>query len=93
MLPDNYPVTLILRLDLPNPKFLNHLEMNLEGMMSANQLDGYYFLTQNGKPVHHSEAHLEPENRLGRAISAIQSDDILIADTDPNTGIEYGELT
>ena len=66
---------------------------SLEGMMSANQLDGYYFLTQNGKPVHHSEAHLEPENRLGRAISAIQSDNILIADTDPNTGIEYGELT
>jgi hypothetical protein len=90
------PVTLILRLDLPDPKFLSHLELHLESMLTANQLDGYYFLTKNGAPVHHRDEHLELENRLGRAISAIQNDDILIrslADTDPNTGIEYGELT
>ena len=86
------PVTLILRLDLPDPKFLNHLEMNLEGMLSANQLDGYYILTQNGKSVQHREPHLAKENRLGTAIAAIQNDEILLADTDPLTGIEYGNL-
>jgi hypothetical protein len=62
-------------------------------MLKLNKIDGYYFLTQNGAPFHHREEHLELENRLGRSIAAIQRNDILIADTDPATGIEYGELT
>jgi hypothetical protein len=86
------PVTLILRLDLPDPKFLDHLEMHLESMLNANQLDGYYFLTKNGIPVQHREPHLAEENRLGRSIAAIQNEEILLADTDPLTGIEYGNL-
>ena len=67
--------------------------LTVEDMLKLNKIDGYYFLTQNGAPFHHREPHLELENRLGRAISAIQRNDILIADTDPATGIEYGELT
>ena len=91
---NNY-TKLILKIDLPTDR-LETFEMHLEDMLKLNKIDGYYFLTQNGAPFHHREEHLELENRLGRAISAIQRDEILIAglaDTDPETGIEYGELT
>ena len=73
-------------------RFLSLIENGLEDRI----MNAFYFLTVNGSPVHHSDEHLEPENRLGRAISAVQRNDILItglADTDPETGIEYGELT
>jgi len=65
-------------------RFLSLIENGLEDRI----LNAFYFLTVNGSPVDHRAEHLEPENRLGRAISAIQT-----ADVDPQTGVEYGELT
>ena len=93
MLPDNYPVSIILKVDLPNAVAADLFEMSLHDSINLGKLDGFYFLTRNGHPIRHSDAHLEPENRLGRAISALQRHEILYADTDPETGIEYGELT
>lgn len=96
MLPDNYPVSIILKVDLPNAVAADLFEMSLHDSINLGRIDGFYFLTRNGQPIRHSDEHLELENRMGRAISAIQNNDILIAglaDTDPETGIEYGELT
>jgi hypothetical protein len=96
MLPDNYPVSIILKVDLPNAVAADLFEMSLHDSINLGRIDGFYFLTRNGQPIQHSDEHLELENRMGRAISAIQNNDILIAglaDTDPETGIEYGELT
>lgn len=93
MLPDNYPVSIVLKVDLPNAIAADLFEMSLHDSINLGRIDGFYFLTRNGHPIRHGDAHLEPENRLGRAISAIQRGDILHADTDPETGIEYGELT
>ena len=96
MLPDNYPVSIILKVDLPNGVAADLFEMGLHDSINLGRIDGFYFLTRNKVPIRHSDEHLEPENRLGRAISAIQNDEILftgLADTDPETGIEYGELT
>jgi len=93
MLPDNYPVSIILKVDLPNAIAADLFEMSLHDSINLGRIDGFYFLTRNGVPIRHSDAHLEPENKLGRAIAMVQSDELLIADTDPETGIEYGELT
>jgi hypothetical protein len=96
MLPDNYPVSIVLKVDLPNETAASLFEMSLHDSINLGRIDGFYFLTRNKTPIRHSDEHLEPENRLGRAISAIQNDEILftgLADTDPETGIEYGELT
>lgn len=87
--------TLIVRIDLPDDQRDNFLDLMEEGF-NRGSIDGYYILTDNTIPVKHDEPHLQYETRLGRAISAIQRDEILItglADTDPETGIEYGELT
>lgn len=77
-------------------RFLSLIENGLEDRI----LNAFYFLTVNGSPVHHRDEHLAPENRLGVAIATIQNDDVLIralddthADRDPQTGIEYGDLT
>ena len=93
MLPDKYPISIVLKVDLPNETAAYQFEMKLHDLLNEGKMDGFYFLTRNGHPIRHSDEHLEPENRLGRAISAIQRGDILHADTDPETGIEYGELT
>jgi hypothetical protein len=87
--------TLIVRIDLPDDKRDDFLDLMEEGF-NRGSIDGYYILTDNTVPVTHNEPHLQYETRLGRAISALQRDEILItglADTDPETGIEYGELT
>jgi hypothetical protein len=87
--------TLIVRIDLPDDQRDNFLDLMEEGF-NRGSIDGYYILTDNTVPVTHNEPHLQYETRLGRAISALQRDEILItglADTDPETGIEYGELT
>lgn len=87
--------TLIVRIDLPDDKRDDFLEL-MEVGFNRGSIDGYYILTDNTVPVKHDEPHLQYETRLGRAISALQRDEILItglADTDPETGIEYGELT
>jgi len=87
--------TLIVRIDLPDDKRDDFLDLMEEGF-NRGSIDGYYILTDNTIPVKHDEPHLQYETRLGRAISALQRDEILItglADTDPETGIEYGELT
>ena len=95
----NGSTTIILRIDLPDDKRDDFLELMEQGF-NRGTVDGFYFLTQNQVPVHHKEPHLQYENRLGIAIAAIQRDDVLIralddthADRDPQTGIEYGELT
>lgn len=91
---NNY-IKLIVQIDLPTNK-LETFEMHLEDMLKSNTIDGYYFLTQNGSPVHHRAAHLEIENNLGRKIAAVQGDEIMIvdlADTDPASGIEYGDIS
>lgn len=91
---NNY-TKLIVQIDLLTNK-LETFEMHLEDMLKSNTLDGYYFLTQNGSPVHHRAAHLEIENNLGRKIAAVQGDEIMIvdlADTDPASGIEYGDIS
>lgn len=96
MLPDNYPVSIILKVDLPSETAATLFEMHLQDSLNLGRIDGFYFLTRNKTPIRHPDEHLEPENRLGRAISAIQNNEILftgLADTDPETGIEYGELT
>ena len=87
--------TLIVRIDLPDDQRDNFLELMEEGF-NRGSIDGYYILTDNMIPVKHNEPHLQYETRLGRAISAIQRDEVLIAglaDADPETGIEYGDLT
>ena len=87
--------TLIVRIDLPDDKRDDFLDLMEEGF-NRGSIDGYYILTDNTIPVKHDEPHLQYETRLGRAISALQRDEILItglADADPETGIEYGELT
>jgi len=88
----NGSTTLIVRIDLPDDKRDNFLELMEEGF-NRGSIDGYYILTDNTIPVTHNEPHLQYETRLGVAISAIQRDEVLIADTDPETGIEYGDLT
>lgn len=100
MLPDNYPVSIILKVDLPNAVAADLFEMSLHDSINLGRIDGFYFLTRNGQPIRHSDEHLEPENRLGSTIAALQRDEIIyrsidntLADTDPETGIEYGELT
>ena len=93
MLPDKYPISIVLKVDLPSETTASLFEMRLHDDIALGRIDGFYFLTRNGHPIRHADAHLEPENRLGRAISAIQRGEILHADTDPETGIEYGELT
>ena len=95
--------TLIVRIDLPDDQRDNFLDLMEEGF-NRGSMDGYYILTENTIPVHHKEPHLQYETRLGVAISAIQRDEVLIrslhdthdtmsADRDPETGIEYGDLT
>jgi hypothetical protein len=91
----NGSTTLIVRIDLPDDQRDNFLELMEEGF-NRGSIDGCYILTDNMIPVKHNEPHLQYETRLGRAISAIQRDEVLIAglaDADPETGIEYGDLT
>lgn len=91
----NGHTSLIVRIDLPSDK-VDDLLILFENGFDRGTLDGYYFLTRNKTPVVHKEPHLQYESRLGAAIAAIQRDEILfasLADTDPETGIEYGELT
>jgi hypothetical protein len=92
---DNGATKLILQIDIPTDKYDDLLELFEQGF-NRGVMDGYYILTRNHAPVKHKEEHLAPETRLGIAIAAIQNDDILIrslADTDPETGIEYGDIT
>jgi len=93
--------TIILRIDIPSDQRDNLLDLFEHGF-NRGIVDGYYFLTENQVPVKHNEPHLQYENRLGIAIAALQNEDVLIrsiadsnapADTDPETGIEYGDLT
>jgi hypothetical protein len=69
--------TLVLQVDLPT-RFIQHLELHLHGMLDAGQIDGFYMLTKNRAPIHHEDEHLNAENRLGRAISTIQNDKVLL---------------
>ena len=96
----NYPISIILKVDLASEDAADAFEQKLHDQIEDGIVDGFYFLTRNGDPVRHTDEHLEPENRLGNAISAIQRDEILyralsetLSDTDPETGIEYGDLT
>jgi hypothetical protein len=86
---------IVLMVDLESTQYDRFITL-LEDGLDDGILDGFYFLTVNGAPVKHRDEHLELENRLGRAVSAIQQNEILItglADTDPETGIEYGDIT
>ena len=86
---------IVLMVDLESTQHDQFITL-LEDGLDDGILDGFYFLTVNGAPVHHRDEHLELENRLGRAISAVQQNDILItglADTDPETRIDYGDNT
>ena len=92
---DNGYTKLIVQIDIPTASYDDVVALFEEGF-KRGIMDGYYVLTRNGIPVRHSDEHLAPETRLGVAIATIQNDEILIrslADTDPETGIEYGELT
>lgn len=100
MIHGKYPIQLIVQLDIPCENTLARFHDHLEEALERGILDGYYFLTRNKVAVNHTDEHLGPENRLGSAIAAIQNDDVLIrsladnrADSDPVTGIEYGDLT
>jgi hypothetical protein len=91
---NNY-TQLIVQIDLRSDT-INDLVDSFEFMLNKGKIDGFYFLTRNRVPIVHRDQHLQAETRLGAAIAAIQNDDVLIrslADTDPETGIEYGELT
>jgi hypothetical protein len=50
-------------------KFMNFIETAME---NDHGFDGYYLLTKNGIPTHHSDAHLEEENILARSVAAVQ---------------------
>ena len=90
---DNGSTRLIVQIDIPTSAYDDVLIFFEDGF-DMGILDGYYVLTRNGVSVNHSSIpHLASETELGRKIAAIQRDKILMADTDPETGIEYGELT
>lgn len=89
----NNHTRLIIAVDIESHRYHRLLSL-LEDGVEDGIVDGFYLLTRNGVPVNHSSSpHLTPETELGRKIAVIQRDEILIADTDPETGIEYGELT
>jgi hypothetical protein len=87
---------IVLMVDIESQRYHRFVSL-LEDGVEDGIVDGFYFLTVNGSPVQHRDQHLESENALGRKIAAIQRDGILhhgmVADIDPETGIEYGELT
>ena len=87
---------IVLMVDIESQRYHRFVSLLEEGVEDGI-VDGFYFLTVNGSPVDHRTEHLNAETVLGRKIAAIQQDGILhhgmIADTDPETGIEYGELT
>ena len=86
---------IVLMVDIQSHLY-NRFVSLLESGIEDGCVDGFYLLTVNGAPVKHRDEHLELENRLGLAISAVQQNEILItglADTDPETGIEYGDIT
>lgn len=76
MIGDNFPVSLILKIDLSTNDRVDKLENALEALLTDGTIDGYYFLTRNGVSVHHKETHLESETNLGRKIAAVQSVDL-----------------
>lgn len=84
MLPDEYPVSLVIKVDLPNESAVDLFEENLHDLIKLGRVDGFYFLTRNQQPVRHQDAHLGPENRLGRAISAVQTGKIFVAEVPEN---------
>lgn len=79
--------SIVLMVDIESQRYHRFISLLEEGVEDGI-IDGFYLLTVNGVPVSHKEKHLGIENRLGVAISEIQK-----ADFDPQTGIEYGELT
>lgn len=76
MIADNFPVSLILKIDLSTNDRVDRLENALEALLTDGTIDGYYFLTRNGVAVHHRENHLHSETTLGRKIAAVQSVDL-----------------
>lgn len=92
---DNGYTKLIVQLDIPTTAFNKIIDLFEDGI-EKGIVDGFYILTKNGVPVIHQDQHLTHETRLGSAIAAIQRDEILyreLSDTDPITGIEYGEIS
>ena len=96
---DNGHTKLIVQIDIPTTSYDDVVDLFEEGF-KRGIMDGYYVLTRNSVPVRHTDEHLAPETRLGNAIAAVQRDEILyralsetLSDTDPETGIEYGDLT
>ena len=79
--------SIILMVDVESQRYHRFISLLEEGVEDGVVV-GFYLLTVNGIPVHHTDKHLQRENNLGIAISAIQT-----ADVDPQTGVEYGELT
>lgn len=63
---------LIIRISATNAdKFMDFIETAME---NDHGFDGYYLLTKNGQPTHHSDAHLMEENHLSNFVAAVQAD-------------------
>lgn len=88
---DNGYTKLIVQIDIPTSSHDDVIELFEEGF-KRGIMDGYYILTRNGVPITHSSSHLAIETELGKRIAQIQRNEMM-ADSDPETGIEYGELT
>lgn len=88
---DNGYTKLIVQLDIPSSYYDSLIDYFEEGLIHGI-IDGYYILTRNGVPITHSSPHLSQETELGKRIASVQDQETR-ADFDPETGIEYGELT
>ena len=88
---DNGYTKLIVQIDIPTSSHDDVIDLFEDGL-NRGIMDGYYVLTRNGVPIIHSSTHLTPETEFGKRIAQIQRDEMM-ADADPETGIEYGELT
>ena len=99
-MPNDNTNKLIVQLDIPTTAFNKIIDLFEDGIQKGI-VDRFYILTKNGVPVIHKDQsdpnqYLSHETRLGSAIAAIQRDEILyraLSDTDPITGIEYGDLS
>lgn len=78
---NNKPVSIVLQIELPNEVAEELFEMYLHDCLKLGKADAFYFLTRNGEAIHHRDAHLEPENKLGKAIAALQTGELFFSDT------------
>lgn len=67
--------SIILMVDIESQRYHRFISL-LEDGVEDGIVDGFYLLTVNGVPVHHTDKHLQRENNLGSSIAQLQKENV-----------------